>query len=577
MSDVRPTPHPECSNTLEDFSLAERALNCPFCLTKSINCQGNYHPRKATVVLPPSGKHFWSPLREVYIRHWTANNGFSFKVVNESQPKLLQSLLRTCQMRWRGFQYKLYAFEDIKYELKGAVHIDSDEKFSMYLKRFFDLDAKPVYFCIFECTVDESYPKEKPTKPGFASPEGSASSFSDSRDSAISLFIKKTGGFTCAFCDFKGRDNLEAAYIYRRETLGAIKCNDKKLSKMDRKETTAFLRMEELLLKYDLSGGINDLANMICLCPRCHRSFDAGRIGIKPYAKGGGKLIVSKSISDAKLIYGDATYGSLQGKQVKFSGRTPSKALLDYRYEYYLDMEKERKQVGVSGLDFDYDDSSTHSKKRNRSAMNVARPAKRRKDEDQPTGAKPKGITIVESATIDKMREMWKAFQNIKQVEDPDSLLSLHGMHLRPCQGDGDCFLHALRIHVPEYSFLKLREFAQNGLAELFQGFDFYQVEDLLEDVEVETIDQYIEYIGCDRSWFSLPAITALARQLNIQINIYSRDSFVRGAATCSKINERNLGESPRQIVPVFYNGHNHYDGIVIHHYPTRNSSSSAK
>jgi len=40
------TPFEECNNCLEDFTLAQRAEDCPTCLINNVHCLGNYHPKK---------------------------------------------------------------------------------------------------------------------------------------------------------------------------------------------------------------------------------------------------------------------------------------------------------------------------------------------------------------------------------------------------------------------------------------------------------------------------------------------------------------------------------------------------
>ena len=41
-----PTPHSQCRNAFEDFSLIERSKNCPFCWTRQVACEGNFHPKR---------------------------------------------------------------------------------------------------------------------------------------------------------------------------------------------------------------------------------------------------------------------------------------------------------------------------------------------------------------------------------------------------------------------------------------------------------------------------------------------------------------------------------------------------
>ena len=43
MSEEHPQPHKLCRNKLEDFNVRERAENCPFCLKKGVECEGNFH------------------------------------------------------------------------------------------------------------------------------------------------------------------------------------------------------------------------------------------------------------------------------------------------------------------------------------------------------------------------------------------------------------------------------------------------------------------------------------------------------------------------------------------------------
>ena len=40
-------PFTECASSLEDFSIQDRALDCPTCLRFQVNCLGNYHPKQA--------------------------------------------------------------------------------------------------------------------------------------------------------------------------------------------------------------------------------------------------------------------------------------------------------------------------------------------------------------------------------------------------------------------------------------------------------------------------------------------------------------------------------------------------
>ena len=50
-ANVISTPHHDCSNRFEDFSLVERSMNCPTCEGLGVNCWGNYHSRQGVCVL----------------------------------------------------------------------------------------------------------------------------------------------------------------------------------------------------------------------------------------------------------------------------------------------------------------------------------------------------------------------------------------------------------------------------------------------------------------------------------------------------------------------------------------------
>ncbi len=48
-----PEPHAHCRSYLEDFTIEQRAVNCPFCLKRGVACEGNFHKSRGQ---PQAGK-----------------------------------------------------------------------------------------------------------------------------------------------------------------------------------------------------------------------------------------------------------------------------------------------------------------------------------------------------------------------------------------------------------------------------------------------------------------------------------------------------------------------------------------
>lgn len=92
----------------------------------------------------------------------------------------------------------------------------------------------------------------------------------------------------------------------------------------------------------------------------------------------------------------------------------------------------------------------------------------------------------------------------------------LLGMEIYTSKGDGNCFLYAIidqlqQVKYPgKYTSMQLRQRTLNNLGMILHEFNSVQLQDLLNESNVPSIDAYVKRMAENGFYYSYPAMEAM-------------------------------------------------------------------
>jgi hypothetical protein len=142
-----------------------------------------------------------------------------------------------------------------------------------------------------------------------------------------------------------------------------------------------------------------------------------------------------------------------------------------------------------------------------------------------------------------------------EEEEEEEEILHIDGRDfvVANTPGDGHCFFHAIALYVQDLDVENLREIAAQ---EIRKNPEYYKK--FFANAGKITFDKWVNLLAKTNEWADNLAITALQRALGRPIIIRRPNGDI------TRIADESLEDNYDDPIYVFYNGHNHYDGLVV-------------
>ncbi|MGE3920846.1 MAG: OTU domain-containing protein [Gammaproteobacteria bacterium] len=148
-----------------------------------------------------------------------------------------------------------------------------------------------------------------------------------------------------------------------------------------------------------------------------------------------------------------------------------------------------------------------------------------------------------------------------KHVEPIMSRISNGGLKYQPLPGDGHCFYRAVSLYL-DLDAQTLRNIVASNIE--------HNLSHYVGIIRVmnphQTPQDYINAIRNGEEWADNLEIAILMEVLNRPIVIMSPDGSIR--------NKTDIGQYSGEPIFVYYNGHNHYDGLTLTNSSEQSGSS---